>query len=636
MAENDLKFRALLEDLFTPTANKVQGSLGGLAKSAGIAMAGFLSMEKAVSFAQASIEEFKNSEMTVARLGATVKAAGERTAYTAQSLQKMATAMQGKTIFGDEAIMDAQRMMLTMQNMTDDILPQAIQASMDMAGTEEELASKAFALGKALESPAEGFLALKRAGIILSDQTEKQIKNLIEEGKLHEAQVLILKEVEKRYGGVAKAMGETATGMQIIKQNAVGDKMEELGKKLIPVQTALIGISAGAIDAYNAFDNLWQKASEGVNRKAMESNGYFAEYEDMTLQQLLTTSKAVREHRGKNEKDVEESGKRLIQLQRQIDNEQTRLAQEFNNKQTMSENQKAKEQQDIADAKKLKDKEAQDEAIKVQEALSKIVADKNKARSDANFAEMKDRIAKQEEVDKQSLAIDEKNAEMDTQLLIDKVAREKEASDAIKKIKEDEDKFEEVLYNSKRNMMLSLANTMNDTIVKGMKLSKENAKQTKADAIGMAIMQNAMAQAGAAASIWSTMGGSWQEKLAESIAISATLFASLGVEIATINKQKFATGGIVQGASSGDRMNVGVNGGEMILTQSMQSNLLQMARGQGGGGGASIVISPTVKVDSGMTAGERDRMITATARSVRDSLIHLRNTNQLPAGLAFA
>ena len=188
---------------------------------------------------------------------------------------------------------------------------------------------------------------------------------------------------------------------------------------------------------------------------------------------------------------------------------------------------------------------------------------------------------------------------------------------------------------AKRNSIVSTGKTMAEGLVSAIKLAKESNKKTKEDALKMAVLQGAIAHAGAAASIWSTLGGTWQEKLAESIAVSAALFTAQAVEIASINKQNFATGGIVQGASSGDNVSVKANGGEMFLTKTMQQNLLTMAQGQGGGGGASIVISPTVKVDSGMTAGERDRMVRATAESVRNAMIHLVQTNRVPAGLVY-
>ena len=77
------------------------------------------------------------------------------------------------------------------------------------------------------------------------------------------------------------------------------------------------------------------------------------------------------------------------------------------------------------------------------------------------------------------------------------------------------------------------------------------------------------------------------------IAAAGVIAAGLAQE-RQIAAQKFATGGIVQGPSSGDTVPVRANGGEMILTQAQQGQLFQMANGQGGGGGMVITYAPTI------------------------------------------
>ena len=64
-------------------------------------------------------------------------------------------------------------------------------------------------VAKALNAPSQNLTALSRSGIQFTEQQKEQIKTLDKSGRLLEAQNLILKELERQYGGNAKA---AATG----------------------------------------------------------------------------------------------------------------------------------------------------------------------------------------------------------------------------------------------------------------------------------------------------------------------------------------------------------------------------------------------------------------------------------------
>jgi hypothetical protein len=88
-------------------------------------------------------------------------------------------------------------------------------------------------------------------------------------------------------------------------------------------------------------------------------------------------------------------------------------------------------------------------------------------------------------------------------------------------------------------------------------------------------------------------------------------------QIATIKEQKFAKGGIVNGAESGDQVQVRANGGEMVLTKQQQANLFSMANG-GAGGGATINYNPTYNVET--TGAQMRRNYREFAREVKTVL----------------
>jgi len=92
------------------------------------------------------------------------------------------------------------------------------------------------------------------------------------------------------------------------------------------------------------------------------------------------------------------------------------------------------------------------------------------------------------------------------------------------------------------------------------------------------------------------------------IAIGAQQTASM----AMIASQKFATGGIVEGPTSGDRVPVMANGGEMFLTRNDQNQLLSAIR-SGGLGGRAV----TINVQGGGSAMENAEAFERTYRKLQ-------------------
>lgn len=628
MATEDLKFKATLDDSDLKSGLKSScDMIAGFAKKAGLAAVALASFDNAAKFAVASIEEFKKSEMTIARLGATIKAAGERTAYTSDALRKMATAMQGKSIFGDEAIMDAQRVMLTMQNISDDVIPAAIQAAANMADSEEDLASKAFALGKALESPTEGFTALKRSGVVLSDQTEKQIKQLTEEGRLREAQGILLAELEKRYGGVSDAMAKTAEGMAAINRNAIGDNMEEIGKRLLPVADLLgkmalraTALASGMLQVFNA--ERWAALTDGQKKYAMQ-------FSEMTKEQLFTMRSTLKQE----EEDMLLSGKYRVNdlrdrqdkiaalknlLKEKVDAEKASLA-------TTASNMVASDAAEAAGMAAYNVKKAEETSIKVkaaeEERLKLADVARKKAEDDKRVVDeriaLEARLNNDLETEKiKSIAfLDEEQKKYDDR---------KEERDA--KAKSDAE-AEKAMRWAVTSSAVNAGGALMDSMVEVAKASGADAEAQKALRIGQ-IQMNA---ASASMAMWaSTMSLPWPANVIVGGVQQAAIVAMMAVNMAQVNKQKFAQGGIVSGPPSGDTVQIQANGGEMMLNNQQQGNLFRMIQG-GGGGGSTINISPVVKVDSGMTAGERDRVAARTADSVRNAIIDLVNAGRLPA-----
>jgi hypothetical protein len=87
-----------------------------------------------------------------------------------------------------------------------DIFSQATETLLDMSvalGTEPKQA--AIQLGKALNDPIRGITALRRVGVSFTEQQEKQIEKMVESGRTLDAQRVIIQELNKEFGGSAKA-----------------------------------------------------------------------------------------------------------------------------------------------------------------------------------------------------------------------------------------------------------------------------------------------------------------------------------------------------------------------------------------------------------------------------------------------
>lgn len=111
-----------------------------------------------------------------------------------------------------------------------------------------------------------------------------------------------------------------------------------------------------------------------------------------------------------------------------------------------------------------------------------------------------------------------------------------------------------------------------DTLYSG---AKKNALLHKALAMGMIAIDTARA---IMATVKDT--GFW------GIPLGIAVGALGAAQMAKVSQQKFAEGGIVQGSyTSGDRIPVRANAGEMFLTKAQQANLFAMANGQGSRGG---------------------------------------------------
>lgn len=158
-----------------------------------------------------------------------------------QALIDLAGGMQETTKYSDEMVMGAEKILLTFRSIGADVFPQVTELAADMSTVfGQDLQSSAIQLGKALQDPISGVTALRRIGVVLTQQQEDQIKVFMESGDILSAQKVILAEVANEVGGAAKAAGETSSGQWEIFKNQISDISEAIGGEFLPVLADLM------------------------------------------------------------------------------------------------------------------------------------------------------------------------------------------------------------------------------------------------------------------------------------------------------------------------------------------------------------------------------------------------------------
>ena len=214
----------------------VEGGLQSLGKQALIAGAAFFGARAIIGGLKAATRAAAEQELAEKKLEAVLKSTSHAAGMQADELKKLASSLQTSTMYGDEAIMGAESLMLTFTKIGKDVFPDAIETVLNMStamGT--DMQSSVIQLGKALNDPIAGISALSRVGVQLTDTQKEQIKAFEAAGDTASAQKVILGELETQFGGLAKAAGDTMAGSMAKAKNAMGDVAEAIGDLLAPM-----------------------------------------------------------------------------------------------------------------------------------------------------------------------------------------------------------------------------------------------------------------------------------------------------------------------------------------------------------------------------------------------------------------
>lgn len=191
---------------------------------------GLLSGALLAGFTTAIVRATAKSEAVVKQLEAGLASTGGVVGRSLDELRDKAAELQKVTTFGDEDIIAGQAKLLTFTNIIGEQFDRTTEAALDLSTRmDQDLKSSIVQLGKALNDPIANLSALSRSGIQFSTSQKDTIKTLVESNRLMDAQDIILKELERQFGGSARAARDTFGGALTGLSNAFGDLLESTG-----------------------------------------------------------------------------------------------------------------------------------------------------------------------------------------------------------------------------------------------------------------------------------------------------------------------------------------------------------------------------------------------------------------------
>ncbi|GAA4698248.1 hypothetical protein [Nocardioides nanhaiensis] len=252
----------------TQTMGSLLGKVGrtaGVALGTGLAVAGAAT----VAWAKDSVEALARIERIGAQTASVIKSTGGAANVTAKDVTGLADRLERLTATEAESTQEGANLLLTFTNIrngvgkSNQIFDRTTTSMVDLAramGTEPKAA--AIQLGKALNDPVKGVSALTRVGVSFTESQKQTIKSLTESGNVMGAQKVILKELERQFGGSGAAFAKTAAGQAEAAKNAFGNLGETIFSVLLPPLAKLATAASQALDSFSA--NYGDQISAGI------------------------------------------------------------------------------------------------------------------------------------------------------------------------------------------------------------------------------------------------------------------------------------------------------------------------------------------------------------------------------------
>ena len=219
------------------TSKSMMSSFGSIAKSA-LKLGAILGIGLGL---KDMITKTAESQKTLAQMDAVLKSTKGSAGMSKKALLDLADAQSKVTTFSKGTTEAGENLMLTFTGIGKKVFPNAMKSAQDMAtAMHTDLSSSCMTLGKALNDPATGMAKLTKQGVTFTAAQKKQVKAMVAVGNVSGAQAIMLKELQKEFGGSAEAAGKTFAGKLKILQNTISGVSVKLGTTLMPYLTKFV------------------------------------------------------------------------------------------------------------------------------------------------------------------------------------------------------------------------------------------------------------------------------------------------------------------------------------------------------------------------------------------------------------
>lgn len=227
--------------------------LGGQLEAAGTRMSVGLTAPF-LALGVASFNAAKESQAAAAQVSAALASMGGASGKTAEQLNRAAAELQSLSTFDDDDILKkVTANLLTFGNVSGDAFDRAQLAAVNLSTRlGQDLQSSALMVGKALNDPVNGLSALRRVGIQFTEDQAGMIKAMAETGDIAGAQAVMLGELERQFGGAAKAARDATPGADAI--DAWREFQETVGAVVIEVLPPLTQLLTQVLNGFNSLD----------------------------------------------------------------------------------------------------------------------------------------------------------------------------------------------------------------------------------------------------------------------------------------------------------------------------------------------------------------------------------------------
>ncbi|MDD5355857.1 MAG: hypothetical protein PHY56_04935, partial [Candidatus Omnitrophica bacterium] len=254
MSSEEIKYILSVKDDGTATINKVNSELSSLDDHAKKANTSFSSMTSIMSGLKTAIvgiglyklvgelkslaQEAGAAQKSSAGLTQSMISNGRYSEQLHKKLIDTAKALQQVTTYEDDATIEGQKFLLMYSKISDNLLPRATEAMLDLAAMMGgDLSGAAKLLGKASEGVTSG---LSRYGIVIDESTAKSG----DFGKILDA-------VTEKVGGQARALATTGIGQWEQLNNLWGDARENLGDLVLELGEGFLPILRDVVTSIN-------------------------------------------------------------------------------------------------------------------------------------------------------------------------------------------------------------------------------------------------------------------------------------------------------------------------------------------------------------------------------------------------